>query len=313
MPHYKTVAALVRAITRAGLLEVANAPEILFDARVGISGVGVAGVPARDVVHTSWLRCEPTSFQRGGTVVELSLAELQAATVCPSCAPDLAELAGHGPGLTLRSLLEADLDAASAARAIAQNRLADGKSVKLTQRLRDHLRTLERLCGPTSSDAVQAAREAIEDRVNAALEGLSSPAFQSARREPVAARVRDELTPDRFKGILTYDESPTLVSILGSPRFPRKVLEVVTAFTVHDADRGKQVLRCPRYVVDHINRFAALGNTTQFAMTTMSDPGISDADLEVAYRLWDPSGGPLSSLDAAIDAARLVTMETRPS
>lgn len=294
----RTVAAQRRALQRAGLAEVAGLPACTTHVRV-----------VAEVAHSQY-GCPAgrmSKFTDGRQVTWAALADL---AVCPQCSAEIAAAYGSDRMRLVVRLLEADDVVRAVLRFAADpgRSAAAGKATALARKLTAAKAEVAAVATQAADcPELAAACERLDGRTDEARSALNTAQRTGAQRGRVLERVTAELLPPRLHGRVTLDSGRVLAGVVGAFDAAKKVQEVVDVCTVARY-RGAVLLDCPRFVVDYVNRFYALGSSWSGVVLTVPADGISAEQVQVVAALWDPTtDGPLADLATAVRAGDGVT------
>lgn len=237
-----------------------------------------------------------------GKQAHVSIGDLRPSTTCERCLRtyQLSSVCGD-LGAFLGHLLEADHQLKRARREEGGD---TRRILRVIEALRTAHRTLEaRHPHPALGEADTTAVEAVLLELQTQQQRLRRLLRTPEERESVLSKVRRDLVGE-VSGAYVLDERPALVGI--SPYQSGEWGQTVTALVEQCSLRERPVvLLVPRYVVEYV---ATTSGARRKGFQPSVDAGdASEAELETAALLWDPSSdGPLGSLAGALATARRV-------
>lgn len=248
----------------------------------------------------------------------VSVLELSGGGVCEQCGPRLVvpPVGSRSRPLAPFAALVAFLQDAGAAQAVERFLAKPGGKAGKLEKLREELVTASRKAEARAALGVSPGLEVLESKLRedlARLERLLLERTAGAdHRDRLAALLRAELLPSRSQARVTLDESPTLAGFVGFHASARRVSEVVAAFRVGGSP-SSPVLFAPRFVLDWLFRFYAVGSTWGSTVLVAHPAPVERSVAETAAGLWDPSApGAMHDLAEALRAARLLCESPEP-
>jgi hypothetical protein len=261
-------------------------------------------------LHTSYCSQGRSSAQAAPADEDVQLDTVSPDVCCGHCSPDFVVTRYGSSALAwaayeLVGVLQHVRAAERYSADPAKSKVA-GRARKLSSDLADAAAVLNRLDAELADGPLAADLDRMVEQLTAARTALAATSVSTAQREKVLTYIADELLPERMRGRITLDATPTLVGITPHMRStPNRIAETIEAFQVADKTPGVALL-CPRYVVDYLNRFYAAGSRWQSAIMTVPVPDVDQVLIDTAVGLWNPAeDGPLIDLRTALDTARL--------